>query len=69
MRKTGRKGKKKGSEKKKWGENTWTPVFAGSGQTNEAIKKCETSAVCSARQRSTVHKHNSGHMVGGREAV
>lgn len=29
-------------------------------QTNEAIKKCETSAVRGARQGKVVHKHNGG---------
>lgn len=57
-----KKGKKKEKRKRK---NTWTPFFSRSSQTNEAIKKCETSAVQSARQRSTVHKHNSGQRVEG----
>lgn len=61
----GKKTKKKEREKK----NTWTPFSTGSSQTNEAIKKCETSALHSARQRSTVHKHNGGHRVKGTSAV
>lgn len=58
-----KKDKDQKMEKKK--ENTWTPFFTRSSQTNEAIKKCETSAVQLARRHSTVHKHNSGHGVEG----
>lgn len=61
--------KKSGGKKEKKEKNTWTPFFARSSQTNETIKKCETSAVQSARQRSTVHKHDSGHRVEGVEMV
>lgn len=59
-----KKGKRQKKREKR--ENTWTPFFTRSSQTNEAIKKCETSAVQSARRHSTVHKHNGGHGgVGG----
>lgn len=64
MRKKEKKRKRPKNGKKKK-ENTWTPFFTRSSQTNEAIKKCETSAVQSARRHSTVHKHNSGHRVEG----
>ena len=63
----GRGGKVRKKEKQKKGkrtqmkkENTCTPVFTRSSQTNEAVKECETSAVQTARQHSTLHKHNSG---------
>lgn len=62
-----RKEKKEKVKKKKKRENTWTPFFTWSSQTNEAIKKCETSAVQSARRYSTVYKHNGEH--GGVEGV
>lgn len=65
MRKKEGKKTKKGKKEK----NTWTPFFSRSSQTNEAIKKCETSAVQSARQRSTVHKHNGGQKVEGMVVV
>lgn len=60
---------KKKMERKKKEKNTWTPFFSRSSQTSEAIKKCETSAVQSARQHCTVHKHNSGHRMEGEGMV
>lgn len=58
------KDKKEGVKEEK---NTWTFFFICSSPTNEAIKMCETSVMQSARQRSTVHKHNSGLRVEGVE--
>lgn len=57
-----KKEKKKGKTKRK---NTWTPFFTRSSQTNESIKKCETSAGQDARQRSKVCTYNGGHTVEG----
>lgn len=54
--------KKKVKTKRK---NTWTPFSTRSSQTNESIKKCETSAGQNARQRSKVCTHNGGHTVEG----
>lgn len=49
------------NEKKK--KTTWRLHLGRPSQTNEAIKKCETSAVQSARQCNVVHKHNVGRRV------
>lgn len=50
-------------KEKKKRKNTWITFSTSSSQTNEAIKKCETSAVQSARLNSIVHRHNSGYRV------
>lgn len=44
-------------------QTAWRLRWGRTSQTNEAIKKCETSAVRSARQGKVVHKHNGGRRV------
>lgn len=49
----------KNKTQKKWKKQNWWRLRWGrTNQTNEAIKKCETSAVRSARQCNMVHKRN-----------
>lgn len=55
--------KRRPKEWKKKKKNTWRLHLGRPSQTNEAIKKCETSAVQSARQCNVVHKHNVGRRV------
>lgn len=53
-RETEKQDKKNGEKKQNW----WRPRWGRTNQTNEAVKKCETSAVPSARQCNMVQKRN-----------